>query len=181
MKIRPVDVPGYLIPFIRTEMQGISEVSGDEAFTRIQIEPRSAFGMFLSTRVKKVEYKKKSFEMLIFSKKLGEQTAFSIEIEEYLNTSEFKLDLSFSELEDFYKFLDFSFRSSLYFFVKGYCAGSTSKQKLKDAISLVCERYNLLEYGYNENQLRRLFGIYKDRGGISVLQSNNGLSKLFFC
>lgn len=181
MKLYPVDVPGYLIPYIRREMNGVTEIDGDDSFTRIKIEPRSIFGMFLSTRIEQKEYKKKSFEMLIYSKKIGQNSAYSIEIEEYLNTSEFKLDLSFSELESFYKFLDFSFRCSMFFYIMGFCAGSDSRQKLKDAISDICDKYNLLEYGFSEKQLRRLFQIYKDRGGISALQNNYSLSKIFFC
>lgn len=179
IQLYPIEVPGYLIPFIIKEMGGISVLHQSEEFTRIIVEPKSILGMFLRRRIRP-DYKVKHYCLTIYSKKIGTKRAFSTDIMEFQVDAEFRIDLSFEELEAFYKFLDSAFRCSFYFFVKGYCAGSISKRSIKEGIWNFIEQYNLLEYGYNENQLRERFFKYRKQGGLYKFFHHERLSNYFF-
>jgi hypothetical protein len=112
-KIKPVEVPGYLIPFIINECKGVEILKADGNLYEISIEPRSVMGMFLSRTIRP-SYKVKAFILAIYYKKIGENTAFSAEVMEYQNNAEFKVDLSFEDISNFYKFLESIFFTSIY-------------------------------------------------------------------
>ena len=59
-KIKPVEVPGYLIPFIINECKGVEILKADGNLYEISIEPRSVMGMFLSRTIRP-SYKVKAF------------------------------------------------------------------------------------------------------------------------
>lgn len=175
----PIEVPGYIIPFILKEFDGVSIIYQDGNITTISIEPRSIMGMFLRRNILP-SYRIKNYSLTIYTKKLGEKVSFSSEVLEYQNSAQYKVDLTFSELEEFYKFINSCFRISFYFFVKGFAKGSASDQKIKDAINHYIEDYDLLEYGYNEKQLRGILTSYNKKGGGNTFQRNNELPPLFF-
>lgn len=174
----PIEVPGYIIPFLLKECDGISVEFQEGSFTTISIEPQSVLGMFLRRNILP-SYRIKNYSLTIFTKKLGEKISFSSEVLEYQNAAQYKVDLNFAELEEFYKFINSYFRVSFYFFVKGFSKGSTSTQKIKDAINHYIDEYDLLEFGYNEKQLRRLLNSYDNKGGVNCLQRNSELPRLF--
>lgn len=175
----PIEVPGYIIPFMLKECDGVCVEFQEGNITTISIEPRSVFGMFLRRNVLP-SYKIKNYSLTIFTKKLGEKVSFSSEVLEYQNAAQYKVDLNFAQLEEFYKFINSYFRISFYFFVKGFAKGSTSDQKIKDAINHYIDEYDLLEFGYNEKQLRAILTSYNKKGGVNALQRNNELPPLFY-
>lgn len=179
MQLCPIGVPGYLIPFIKNEMNGITIVKDTTDFTSIRVEPKSVLGMFLTRRIRP-SYKVKFYNLTIYSTKIGKKRAFSSEILEIQSSAEFRVDLSFEDLDAFYKFIDCSFRMSFYFYVKGYCIGSHSDKKIREAIRKFCDEYDLLEYGYSENQMRRAFYQYRNKGGIYKIHKHERLSDFFF-
>lgn len=179
IQLFPIEVPAYLIPFIIKEMGGVSVLKQTDEFTRITIDPSSIMGMFLRKRILP-EKKIKHYCLTVYSKRIGNYKAFSAEMMEFQSSAEFKVDLSFTELESFYKFLDSTFRMSFYFFVKGFCYGATCKAKIKEAITLFCEKYDLLEYGFNENQLRRIYLQYQKKGGAYKFKKNERIGDLFY-
>jgi hypothetical protein len=69
---------------------------------------------------------------------------------------------------------------SFYFFVRGYINRNKEfigNKKLKgigirEGIRQFIDEYELLEYGYSENQLRRLFYSYKTKGVLILFQHN---------
>ncbi len=174
-KIKPVEVPGYLIPFIINECKGVEILKADGNVYEISIEPRSVMGMFLSRTIRP-SYKVKAFILAIYYKKIGENTAFSAEVMEYQNNAEFKVDLSFEDISNFYKFLESIFFTSIFFYIQGYCAASTEFKRLHNAITNILERYDLLEYGYSESQLRVLYHRYTETGGITNISNNKSFS-----
>jgi len=178
MQLYPIQVPGYLIPFISNEMDGIKVVLKKEEYTTIKINPKSTLGMFLTKRLRP-NYKVKFYQLSLYSIKTGDKRAFSAELLEIHNSSEFRADLSFEELESFYKFLEANFRMSFYFFVKGYCL-SNSNSKISNAISSFCDAYELLEYGYSEKMLRNLYNKLQHKGAAYKLHNNERLSSLSF-
>lgn len=178
MILYPVAVPGYLIPFIKKEMSGVTVLDEKGEFTQIEVNPNSILGMFLTRRIRP-SYKVKHYTLTIYSTRMSGKVAFSSEILEFQNSAQFRVDLTFEELDSFYKFLDCNFRMSFYFFVKGYCLGSNSQKKIKEAINLFCEHYDLLEYGYSEKQLRNRYNKMQKKGGIYKLQNNERISDLF--
>jgi len=175
----PIEVPGYIIPFVLKECDGVNVEFQEGNMTTVSIEPRSAFGMFLRRNILP-DYKIKNYALTIYTKKLGEKVSFSSEVLEYQNAAQYKVDLNFSELEEFYKFLNSYFRVAFYFYVKGFTKGSTSSQKIKDAINYYIDDYDLLEFGYNEKQLRGILNSYNKKGGVNILQRNNELPRLFY-
>lgn len=166
IQILPVTVPGYLVPFIIKEMDGISvaEASGD--YTNISVEPNSILGMFLRRRIKP-EYKTKNYQILIYSKKMGGTRAYSVDLKELQIKAEFSVDLTFEELEEFYKFLSHGFMLHFQSFVRGFVAaqklknsrsqGRKKHQGVRSAIRLMLDEYDMLEYGFSENQMRNLY------------------------
>lgn len=178
IRICPIGVPGYLIPFIKKEMNGVTVMKDEGDFTEIEVDPKSILGMFLTRKIRP-DYKVKFYALTLYSTKVGYKRAFSSELLEFQNSAQFRLDLSFEELDSFYKFLDCNFRSSFYFFVKGYSLGSNSHQKIKEAIEKFCDHYELLEYGYSEKQLRNMFNRFQKKGGIYKLHKHERLSGLF--
>lgn len=188
IQIEPVYVPGFLVPFIVSELDGISEVEENGIYTNISIEPNSILGMFLRRRIKP-DYKIKDYRMIIYSQKIGSQNAFSIDLMEFQNKAQFKVDLSFAELEELYKFLKYTFTLSFYFYVKGYlkrnCIPETEKQQgVRNGIRHFIDEYGLLEYGYSENQMRRLYYSYKRSGVLIQFQKTGQLNqhgKPFLC
>ena len=66
-KIKPVEVPGYLIPFIINECKGVEILKADGNLYEISIEPRSVMGMFLSRTIRP-SYKVKAFILAIYYK-----------------------------------------------------------------------------------------------------------------
>ena len=182
IQILPVFVPGYLIPFISQEMEGVKVLQENENFINIKIEKNSVLGMFLRRRIRP-DYKIKNYQMVIFTRKIGPHQAFSIDLLEFQNSVEYKVDLSFAELEDLYKFLSYAFCVSFYFFVKGYIKAQKAKPTnygvLMSAIRCVIEDYDLLEYGYSEMQLKELYYSYKKNGSCAALHKNLPLHKNF--
>lgn len=182
IQILPIFVPGYLIPFISKEMDGIKIMQETEHFINIKIEKNSVLGMFLRRRVRP-DYKVKDYQMVIYTKKIGPHNAFSIDLLEFQNSVQYKVDLSFAELEDLYKFLSYSFSISFYFFVKGYLEVCKKQNRqygtLMEAIRCVIDEYDLLEYGYSEMQMKELYYSYKKNGSCSVLRKNLPLPKTF--
>lgn len=181
IQILPVYVPGYLVPFMINELDGVSVVEENEIYTNIAIESNSVLGMFLRRRIKP-DYKIKNYQMIIYCKKISEQTAFTIDLMEFQNKAQFKVDLSFAELEEVYKFLKYTFTLSFYFFVKGFLKRNriteTEKQAgVRAGIRHFIEDYDLLEYGYSENQMRRLFYNYKNTGVLIQFQKNGQLNR----
>ncbi|GEM_PF-3497639 len=165
MNIAPVEVPGYIIPYIIRECAGVHLEQQGDFFADIRIEPNSVFGMFL-TRTIRPDYKVKFYQIRIFTRKVGLQRAFSSDILEYKNNAEFQIDLSFTDLDNFYRFLDSIFNASFYFFLQGFCDGNTQdREKIKNGINKFIDRYDLLEYGFNENQLRIMYYRYRTAGG----------------
>ncbi|EKB61431.1 hypothetical protein [Bergeyella zoohelcum] len=179
IQLYPIEVPGYLIPFITNEMGGGKVLHQSEEFAQIKVDPKSILGMFLRRRIRP-DYKIKHYYLTVYSKNIGSQKTSSLEVMEFQTDAQFRIDLSFEELEAFYKFLDSAFRCSFYFFVKGYCFGSESSKKIKEAIWCFIEQYNLLEYGYNENQLRERFFRYRKNGGLYKFFNHERLSDYFF-
>jgi hypothetical protein len=173
--IKPVEVPGYLIPFIIHECKGVDILKADGNLYEISIEPRSVMGMFLSRTIRP-SYKVKSFILAIYYKKIGENTAYSAEVMEYQNNAEFKVDLSFDDISNFYRFLENIFFTSIFFFIQGYCAASTDFKRLSKAINIILEKYDLLEYGYSESQLKVLYHRYNETGGINNIKNNKSFS-----
>lgn len=180
MLISPISIPGYLIPFIKKEMEGVTVLEEKGELVKIEVEPKSVLGMFLTRKIRP-HYKVKHYVLNIYSAKVDARRISSSEVLEFQNSAQFRVDLSFEQLDSFYKFLEGYFRSSFYFFVKGYCLGNDSKQKIKDAINKFCEQYDLLEYGYSEKQLRNAYNKYQKKGGIYKLHNHERLSSLFFC
>lgn len=178
INLYPIKVPGYVIPFIKKEMHGCYEITGNECFSVMSVEPNSIMGMFLRRRIDK-DYKIKEYRLVLYTQKIGNNTSFSAEILEYQKKGQFNVDLTFSELEDFFKFIDFVFRQSFYFFVKGSVSDESKDNEVRKSIHQFIEEYDLLEYGYSENQMRYIYYEYRKVGGISNLQKNTGLSKLF--
>lgn len=166
IQILPVTVPGYLVPFIIKEMDGISvaETSGD--YTNISVEPNSILGMFLRRRIKP-EYKTKNYQILIYSKKMGGTRAYCVDLKELQMKAEFSVDLTFEELEEFYKFLSHGFMLHFQSFVRGFVAaqrlknarseGRKKHQGVRTAIRVMLDEYDMLEYGFSENQMRNLY------------------------
>lgn len=171
MKVSPIEVPGYIIPYITKECAGIFTEGAGENFTEIRIEPTSVFGMFL-TRTLRPDYKVKFYQLTIYSRKIGNKTAFSTDILEFKNNAEFQIDLSFEDLENFYRFLDTLFNTSFYFFMSGFCYGCDDKKKIKNGINTFIDKYDLLEYGFNENQMRILYWRYRNNGSVSAFRNN---------
>lgn len=171
MKVAPIEVPGYIIPFITKECAGIYTEKAGENFTEIRIEPTSVFGMFL-TRTLRPNYKVRFYQLTIYSRRIGRQTAFSTNILEFKNNAEFQIDLSFGDLENFYRFLDTIFNTSFYFFMSGFCYSSSSSQKIKDGINIFIDRYDLLEYGFNESKMRIMYWRYRNTGSVSPFGNN---------
>lgn len=181
VELAPVEVPGYIIPYLVKECAGISALREGEAFTEIRIETTSVLGMFL-TRTLRPDYKVKFYQLTLYCRKIGHQTAFSSEIREFKNNAEFQIDLSFADLENFYRFLDTIFNATFYFYLSGYCDGSQSRHKIKEGINRFCAKYDLLEYGYNENQMRLLYYTYRcgrkerDPGALTPFSNNKSFS-----
>lgn len=181
IQILPVYVPGFLVPFITKEMDGINVEEENSVYTNISIEPNSILGMFLRRRIRP-DYKIKDYRMVIYSQKIGSQTAFSIDLLEFQNKAQFKVDLSFDELEELYKFLKYTFTMSFYFFVKGFLKRNTDsncdKQTgVRAGIRHYIDEYDLLEFGYSENQLRRLYYAYKKSGVLIQFQKSGQLNQ----
>lgn len=171
MKIAPIEVPGYIIPYLTKECAGIYTENSGENFTDIRIEPTSVFGMFL-TRALRPNYRVKFYQLTIYSRRIGRKTAFSTDILEFKNNAEFQIDLSFDDLANFYRFLDTLFNTSFYFFMSGFIYGSESNQKIKDGINVFIDRYDLLEYGFNENQMRMMYYRYRNSGSVAPFGNN---------
>lgn len=182
IQILPVYVPGYLVPFISKEMDGVKILESDEHYINISIEKNSILGMFLRRRIRP-DYKIKNYQMVIYTKKIGPHQAFSIDLLEFQNSVQYKIDLSFAELEDFYKFLSYTFAMSFYFYVKGYFKTYEKKGSkyglLMEAIRSHMDEYDLLEYGFSDMQLKQLYYSYRKNGSFSVLHKNLPLSKTF--
>lgn len=186
IQILPVTVPGYLVPFIIKEMDGISvaEASGD--YTNISVEPNSILGMFLRRRIKP-EYKTKNYQILIYSKKMGGTRAYSVDLKELQIKAEFSVDLSFEELEEFYKFLSHGFMLHFQSFVRGFVAaqrlknersaGRKKHQGVRSAIRLMLDEYDMLEYGFSENQMRHLYYLNLKRGCFANLHKSVPFNK----
>lgn len=181
IQIQPVYVPGFLVPFIITELDGVSIEENNGVYTNISIEPNSVLGMFLRRRIRP-DYKIKDYRMIIFCQKIGLQNAFSIDLMEYQNKAQFKVDLTFAELEELYKFLKYTFTLSFYFYVKGFLKRNKICEEEKQAgvragIRHFIEEYDLLEYGYSENQMRRLYYNYKNKGVLIQFQKSGQLNQ----
>jgi hypothetical protein len=179
IQILPVYVPGFLVPFIKKELDGITILEENGEFTNILIEPNSILGIFLRRRIKP-DYKVKHYRMAIYTKKISGTHAFSIDILEHQLNGMFKIDLSFSELEELYKFLRYSFMMSFYFYIKGYISknqliiknNKSTSLGIRESIRQFIDEYDLLEYGFSENQMRRLFYNYRKKGSLVLLQQN---------
>lgn len=167
INLYPIEVPGYVITFLRNELQGVSELSGSEVFSIMTIEPNSVFGMFLRRRIAK-DYKVKEYRLAVYTKKIGCQNSFSAEILEYQRTGVFNVDLTFNELDDFFKFIDYLFRQNLYFFVEA----AKNFVSINDAIRTFIDKYDLLEYGYSLNQLRKVYNDFRKNGAITNMQKS---------
>lgn len=186
IQILPVTVPGYLVPFIIKEMDGVSVVQSAGDYTNISVEPHSILGMFLRRRIKP-EYKTKKYQLLIYSKKVGSQKAYSIDIREFQIKAEFEVDLSFEELEEFYKFLSHGFMIFFYSYVKGFVRATKQRNLaenenkksvgVREAIRLLIDEYDMLEYGFSENQLRKLYYENLHRGCLANLHKNIQMNK----
>ena len=182
IQILPVYVPGYLVPFLIKEMDGVSSIQNNEHFTNIKIEKNSILGMFLRRNIRP-SYKIKNYQMVIYSKKIGPQQAFSIDLLEYQNLVEFRVDLTFKELENFYKFLSHVFTISFYTYVKGYLKARKASGKsygiLMEAIRAIIDEYDLLEYSFSESQLKELYYSYSRNGCCQALHKNIPYPKNF--
>lgn len=182
IQILPVYVPGYLVPFLIKEMDGVSVMQNTEQFTNIKIEKNSIIGMFLRRNIKP-SYKIKNYQMVIYSKKIGPQNAFSIDLLEYQNSVEFRVDLTFEELDKFYKFLSHLFTISFFTFVKGYQKARKDDGKsygiLMEAIRAIIDEYDLLEYSFSESQLKELYYSQDRNGCCSGLHKNLPFPKNF--
>lgn len=179
IRLRPIELPGYLIPFILRECDGISLLKDGGEYKQILIEPKSVLGQFLYARLKDNK-EIREFCLTIYATTEGKKKVFSTEILNFYNSAEFSIDLSFEDLECFYKFIDSYFRTYFCFFVKGYCRGNIYKSKIKKAINEFCEMYDLYEYGYSQNQMRILYYRYTNNGVLSLFQNNNKLNYGFF-
>ena len=177
--ILPIEVPGYIVPFLIKDCDGVSVENESGNFTTISIEPNSCFGMFLRRNILP-DYKIKNYSITIFTKKKGEKVAYSAEVLEYKNAAEYRVDLNFHQLEDFYKFLNSYFRVAFYFYVKGYCGACSSDFRRHLAIKKYVEEYKLMEYGYDFRRLKKIMDRYSEKGGLHILQRNNELPQLFF-
>lgn len=186
IQILPVTVPGYLVPFIIKEMDGISiaEASGD--YTNISVEPNSILGMFLRRRIKP-EYKTKNYQILIYSKKMGGTRAYSVDLKEFQIKAEFSVDLTFEELEEFYKFLSHGFMLHFLSFVRGYVAAQKIKnirskvrrkhQGVRTAIRYMLDEYDMWEYGFSEKQMNRLYYLSLQKGCLANLHKSVPFNK----
>jgi hypothetical protein len=186
IQILPVTVPGYLVPFIVKEMDGISvaETSGD--YTNISVEPNSILGMFLRRRIKP-EYKTKNYQILIYSKKMGGTRAYCVDLKELQMKAEFSVDLTFEELEEFYKFLSHGFMLHFQSFVRGFVVAQKIKntrskcrrkhQGVRSAIRFMLDEYDMLEYGFSENQMRRLYYLNLKQGCFANLHKSIQFNK----
>lgn len=179
IRLRPIEIPGYLIPFILRECDGVSMLKDGGEYKQILIEPKSVLGQFLNSKLKEKK-EIREFCLTIYTNAEGKKKVFSSEIINFYNSSEFSLDLSFEDLEALYKFIDSYFRTYFCFFVKGFCRGNVFKGKIKKAINEFCEMYDLYEYGYSENQMRILYYRYTNNGVMSLFQDNNRLNYGFF-
>ena len=177
MQLYPIEVPGYLIPFIMREMDGVRVVDGGAEYCRIKIESVSVLGMFLTRRLRP-SYRVRYYELSLYSKSVCGRRAFSAEVLEIQKSSSLKLDLSFEDLSAFYKFIECHFRMSFYFYVKGYCLGNFSKGRIRDAITSFLSDFELLEYGYSEKVLRNIYNKFHRKGGVYKLHKNERLSSL---
>ena len=181
IQILPVTVPGYLVPFIIKEMDGISVEQALGNYTNISVEPNSILGMFLRRRIKP-EYKTKNYQILIYSKKMGSTRAYSVDLKEFQIKAEFSVDLSFEQLEEFYKFLSHGFMLHFQSFVRGFVAAQRLKnerskirkknQGVRSAIRIMLDEYDMLEYGFSENQMRHLYYLNLKRGSLSNLHKS---------
>lgn len=186
IQILPVSVPGYLVPFIIKEMDGISVIEASGDYTNIKVEPNSVLGMFLRRRIKP-EYKTKDYQILIYSKKIGVKRAYSVNILEHQLKGEFQIDLTFEELEEFYKFLSHGFMLFFQSYVKGFVhsykirnARSDTKKKhqgVRTAIRSLLDEYDMLEYGFSENQMRMLYYNNLKKGCFANLHKSIQLNK----
>ncbi|MHA7822485.1 hypothetical protein ACVVIH_06955 [Chryseobacterium arthrosphaerae] len=179
IRLKPIEVPGYLIPFILKECDGICILKDGGYYKQILIEPKSVIGHFISNRIQENK-SVKEYCLTIYCKKIDDKIKVGSEILNFYNSSEFSIDMSFEDLDYFYKFLDSYFRTYFCFFVKGYCRGNIYKNKIKKAINEFCKMYDLLEYGYSENQMRILYYRYTNNGVLSLFQNNNKLNYGFF-
>lgn len=181
IQILPVYVPGFLVPFMIHELDGVSVEDENGIYTNISIEPNSILGMFLRRRIKP-DYKIKYYRMIIYCQKVSTQNAFSIDLMEYQNKAQFKVDLSFAELEELYKFLKYTFTLSFYFYVKGFLKRNNFTEEEKQAgvrkgTRYFIEEYDLLEYGYSVEQMRALYYDYKKKGVLIQFQKSGQLNQ----
>ncbi|MBD8081115.1 hypothetical protein [Chryseobacterium caseinilyticum] len=182
IRLKPIEVPGYLISFILKECDGVSMLKNGGEYKQILIEPKSVLGHFLNSRHKKPADLEafKEYCLTIYSNRKGEKKVVSTDIINLYNSSEFSVDWSFDDIEAFYKMLDSFFRTYFVFFVRGYCKGSSSRRKIKEAINVFCDMYDLYEFGYSYNTMRIMYFRYTNNGVMSLFQNNNSLNFGFF-
>lgn len=179
IRLKPIEVPGYLISFLLKECDGVSMLKDGGEYKQILIEPKSVLGQFLNARHNKPE-EIKEYALTIYYTKKGSKKVTSTDIINLYNSAEFTMDWSFEDIEAFYKWLDSFFRTYFCFYVKGFCKGSTSRRKITLAITAFCELYDLYEYGYSNNTMRIIYFRYTNNGVMSLFQNNNRLNFGFF-
>ncbi len=169
INIYPIQVPGYVISFVQKEIQGVHHLEGNDDYSVISIEPNSIFGMFFS-RLLKNSCKVKEYRLLFYTKN---KTKASTNVLEYHKTGSFNADLSFDQIDYFFKFIDSLFRQNFFFFVKGFCLGKeNAHSSQQEAINIFIDKYDLLEYGYSYNQLRRLYYSFLKEGSATKMKHN---------
>lgn len=160
----PVKIRPHLIPFLFKEMEGTEASYMNKTAKSIKISPVSSLGKFLYVQFleKKIIGKRDRFiiYLTIETKKFNvyEGTLYiSIRnIKEIIYLKEEQINEINNLIEDI-------FRISFIYFIDGFLSFS-EKGNIKKAIDLFIDKYDLLEFGFSNESLRRLFYRDKEKG-----------------
>ena len=175
MSLVPFKLSEHLIHYFFREFEGSTKKYAGREVKTIPISPQSFIGKFIISNLRKIDYPVKNiqeFNMYIEIAQIKRKkycTKQKLFKKENLNNSFVELPEEF--MRDVDGMLDDLFRQNFYYYVLGNIQGDD--KKVYRAVRKFMDNYELWEFDFNTEQLRRLFYRMHNEGPASRLQNRD--------
>lgn len=180
-EIVPVKLRDHLIPFFFEEMEGTTASYDGQKAKMIRLLPSSSLANYLYTHIGyEIKNQGKPNDNFILYLSVNTQKTFTFTGTIYIDSKGVKneLMLPIDKVRDINNLLEDIFRISIVNFIEGCKIG---RLPVRYGVNAFMEKYNLLEYGFESETIRKMYYEQKKKKALSRFQirsSNNVLGFL---
>lgn len=174
MQTIPVKIRPHLIPFLFKEMEGTEAVYMNQKVKSLKIYPFSSIGKFLISQIEDSKKFGRNDQFIVYlnieKKSFNEYDGF---LYSSINKVTEKIYLCESKVNDINNLIEDIFRISFIYYMDGYLFFNPEK-KVSEAVNKFIDKYDLLEFGFSDIGLRRLYYREKNKANkLSRMQYNS--------